>query len=95
MNTDTDKICIGTAEHPFKGTYDGNEKTIGGLIVTHDNMAATGLFGVVEGATLTDIRIQDVKNFSKSGVAGGLCGISRGSVKMGANSTVVKTKSAT
>ena len=130
LNTDTDKICIGTAEHPFKGTYDGNEKTIGGLIVTHDNMAATGLFGVVEGATLTDIRIQDVKNFSKSGVAGGLCGISRGSVnitnvlcdglnlagsevvgglcgkvesgtltvkacKMGANSTVVKTKSAT
>lgn len=130
LNTDTDKICIGTAEHPFKGTYDGNKKTIGGLIVTHDNMAATGLFGVVEGATLTDIRIQDVKNFSKSGVAGGLCGISRGSVnitnvlcdglnlagsevvgglcgkvesgtltvkacKMGANSTVVKTKSAT
>ena len=35
------------------------------MIVTHDNMAATGLFGVVEGATLTDIRIQDVKNFSK------------------------------
>lgn len=130
LNTDTDKICIGTAEHPFKGTYDGNEKTIDGLIVTHDNMAATGLFGIVEGATLTDIRIQDVKNFSKSGVAGGLCGISRGSVnitnvlcdglnlagsevvgglcgkvesgtltvkacKMGANSTVVKTKSAT
>lgn len=45
-------------------------------------MAATGLFGVVEGATLTDIRIQDVKNFSKSGVAGGLCGISRGSVNI-------------
>ena len=67
MNTDTDKICIGTAEHPFKGTYDGNKKTIGGLIVTHDNMAATGLFGVVEGATLTDIRIQDVKQKWRSG----------------------------
>lgn len=130
LNASTDKICIGTAEHPFKGTYNGNGKLISGLIVTHDNMAATGLFGVVEGATLTDIRILDVKNFSKSGVAGGLCGISRGSVnitnvlcdglnlagsevvgglcgkmesgtltvkacKMGANSTVVKTKSAT
>ena len=59
------------------------KKSIGGLIVTHDNMAATGLFGVVEGATLTDIRIQDVKNFEqKGGVAGGLCGISRGSVNI-------------
>lgn len=30
LNTDTDKICIGTAEHPFKGTYDGNEKRLAG-----------------------------------------------------------------
>lgn len=80
--TAPDKICIGTADNPFKGVYNGDAKTISGLIVTNNEMTATGLFGVVDGATLTNIRIADVKNFSEKGAIGGVCGISRGAVEI-------------
>ena len=72
------KITIGTNENPFKGVYDGDAKTISGLIATDVNAYATGLFGVIDGAILKNMRVLDARNMSAAGQAGGICGMSRG-----------------
>ena len=54
---------IGTAEHPFSGTFDGNNKTISNLKITTGNYA--GLFGYVSTATIKDVKL------AKADVSGG------------------------
>ena len=44
---------IGTAEKPFKGTFNGNGKTIKGLY------GAAGLFGYVEGGTIKNVTLAE------------------------------------
>ena len=44
---------IGTAENPFKGTFNGNGKTIKGLFGT------AGLFGYVEGGTIKNVTLTE------------------------------------
>ena len=46
---------IGTAEHPFSGTFDGNNKTISNLKITTGNYA--GLFGYVSTATIKNVKL--------------------------------------
>lgn len=46
---------IGTAEHPFSGTFDGNGKTISNLKITTGNYA--GLFGYVSTATIKNVKL--------------------------------------
>ena len=46
---------IGTAEHPFSGTFDGNNKTISNLKITAGNYA--GLFGYVSTATIENVKL--------------------------------------
>lgn len=54
---------IGTAEHPFSGTFDGNNKTISNLKITTGNYA--GLFGYVSTATIKNVTL------AKADVSGG------------------------
>ena len=79
----TEKINIGTSDSPFKGTYDGKGWTIDQVISTEVTLSYTGLFAVIDGATLKNIRAKTVKNLTKptTGAAmavGGVCGVSRG-----------------
>lgn len=80
ITTGTVKIAIGTAEKPFKGSYDGDAKKIEGLICTFDGTAYTALFAVVDGARLSNIRVTGLKNLTKNGAlaVGGICALSRG-----------------
>lgn len=55
---------IGTAEHPFSGTFDGNSKTITGLTVSANGNL--GLFGVSQDSELKNFTI-DKANISGSG----------------------------
>lgn len=55
---------VGTADEPFSGHFDGNNKTISNLIINSGNYA--GLFGYVsDGATIENVTLKDV------GVSGG------------------------
>ena len=52
-----------TSSHPFKGIFDGNNKTISNLNVTQDSSskaATIGLFGIVEGGTIKNIKMEKV-----------------------------------
>ncbi len=49
---------IGTADHPFKGTFDGRGMSIRNFSVTATaEMTAVGLFGVVEDATIENVTL--------------------------------------
>lgn len=50
---------IGTAEHPFSGTFDGNNKTISNLKITAGNYA--GLFGYVSTATIKNVKLANAQ----------------------------------
>ena len=50
---------IGTAEHPFSGTFDGNNKTISNLKITTGNYA--GLFGYVSTATIKNVKLANAQ----------------------------------
>ena len=53
---------IGDSSNGFKGTFDGNGKTISGLSMTFDSLSADrgGLFGVTQGAVLKNIILTGV-----------------------------------
>lgn len=88
-------VCIGTATNPFKGVYDGNGMKISGysaadgitengLVVANAtaDMGDVALFGVVENATLKNIRLvvnnQNKTNDNRS--AAGICAVAKGTV---------------
>ena len=63
------------SSNAYKGTFDGNGKTINGLHVDSSE-AAVGLFGIVEGATIKDLTVKgDVKTSSTSSYSAGAGGI--------------------
>lgn len=63
------------ADHPFKGTFNGNRKVISGLTVTGD-YANAGLFGVVDGGTIQGVTVTNGKVTSAAAGAnvGGIVG---------------------
>lgn len=63
------------ADHPFKGTFNGNEKVISGMTVAGD-YANAGLFGVVDGGTIRNVTVKDGKVTSAAAGAnvGGIVG---------------------
>lgn len=77
--TDTDSFTpIGTAAHPFKGTFDGGNHTITGLsaVGTYDTDVAgsyLGLFGYTSGAKIQDLTLSGV-DFNGAYMAGGFAG---------------------
>ena len=65
----------------FKGTFNGDNKTIIGLKITSTtgNDAAIGLFGVVDGGTVKNLTLNNVDiNVANSNLAGGAIGLMLG-----------------
>ena len=63
------------ADHPFRGTFNGNNKVISGMTVAGD-YANAGLFGVVDGGTIQNVTVKDGKVTSAAAGAnvGGIVG---------------------
>jgi len=51
---------IGTVDHPFAGYYDGNNYSIDNLSINRPLENNIGLFGVMAGANLFDIKLLEV-----------------------------------
>lgn len=49
---------IGTSEGAYKGTFDGQGHTISGLKVTGTGSAANGIFGVIAGGCVKNLRLE-------------------------------------
>lgn len=69
-------ISIGSVPNcPFKGQYDGGGHTISNLWIDRPSSAGVGLFGFVEGAVLTNIKIDSPSiegHFGVGGLVGGV-----------------------
>lgn len=62
------ELSIGTVDYPFKGVYDGDGKKI-----TNNQ----GLFGVIENATIKDVRMEGCNLVSTSDIGGLICTTSK------------------
>ena len=69
----TEWTPIGKESQPFKGTFDGNGKTITGLKCTDTSKEYVGLFGYASGATIQNVTVQGA-TFNGNGFIGGVCG---------------------
>ena len=69
----TEWTLIGKESQPFKGTFDGNGKTITGLKCTDTSKEYVGLFGYASGATIQNVTVKDA-TFNGNGFIGGVCG---------------------
>jgi len=59
------------AKSPFKGNFNGNNKIITGLIIDNSkSMGNFGLFGTVDGGTITNLGIEDVEIRNRAGAMG-------------------------
>lgn len=64
-----DWIPIGTMEHPFTGSYNGNGYEIRGLTMTDPDAELTGLFGAAKDAHIYNIILRDC-DMIEGGLAG-------------------------
>ena len=64
---------IGTAEHPFTGRFDGQNKTISNVTVSGADKVGVGFFGVIKGAAIQNLNLENV-NISGKERVGGLAG---------------------
>lgn len=64
---------VGNSSAPFKGIFDGNEKTITGLWINRNSTDNIGLFGCLQSATIKNLIIRDVtiKGCNNVGVLAG------------------------
>ncbi len=60
---------IGTQSNPFKGTFDGNGKTISNMTIDNSSGIFQGLFGKIDGAVIEKLGVTDVAliTFNNSG----------------------------
>ena len=82
---------IGTSSLPYTGTFDGKGFTISGLYFNDSNTLHVGLFGCVEGGTISGVTVQG----SFTGYnAGGICGYQKsGTIRNCQNLASVNAKS--
>ena len=89
--TDNDEKCgetqfnpIGTEDHPFKGTFDGNDKKISNIniIASKDN---AGLFGYIDSANIHDLTISGIVSAENKNNVGLLAGYIKNSDIYGIN----------
>jgi len=78
-NTSTGFDPIGDSSNPFTGTFNGNNMKIHGLFIDNTASDYIGLFGRIDGATITNVKVRDVKLRGKNFV-GGLMGYAINSV---------------
>lgn len=76
-------IPIGTPDHPFKGSYDGDNHIISGIYITeyenmYDNFSNIGVFGTTTNSTIQNLRIMNCLIDTNKGYVGGLVGYSSG-----------------
>ena len=64
---------IGTTSAPFMGYFDGNKKTIKGLVINRPTTSYVGLFGDVKNGTILRM-VVDNCNVQGQNDVGGLCG---------------------
>ena len=86
---------IGTLNSPFKGTFDGQGKTISGLYFNNSEQSYVGLFGCVgSGGIVKNVNVTDSYMSGKWSV-GGICGRNMGGTLQGCTSgcTVTGVKS--
>jgi hypothetical protein len=69
---------IGNADQPFTGTINGQGHTIKGLTINRKDSERVGLFGVVSGATISDIQLSNI-SVTGTSIVGELVGFSRNS----------------
>lgn len=67
-------VPIGSPFNPFRGTFDGNGKTINGLRINTSGGWYTGMFSGVSGAIIKSVGLTNV-NVSGGGFTGALAGI--------------------
>jgi len=89
-------VSIGSNSKPFAGTFDGKGHSISGLYINAENKEYLGLFSVVEGATVKNVKI--VNSYIKSNYpnVGSLAGRVRKSSISGvySNAVLVNTRNA-
>lgn len=88
--TQEPKVCIGTAANPFRGVYDGAGMKISGMTGGEEKgmaapaatvgMGDIALFGVVESATLKNIRLvaNNQNKTAENTSAAGICAVAKG-----------------
>jgi hypothetical protein len=74
-------LPIGTAEKPFKGTFNGDGKVISGLVINNSAAELVGFFGVVDGGEVKKLGIADA-NITGKDVVGGVAGRIRSGAKL-------------
>ena len=65
---------IGTESKPFTGTFDGNGYKITGLTIDRKTEEFAGLFGFINGGTITNLALEDV-DIVRSMLAGAIAGV--------------------
>lgn len=50
-------VPIGTADHPFNGTFSGGSHTVSGLNINDGSLDNAGLFGYASGATISNLTV--------------------------------------
>ena len=81
---------IGTADSPFKGTFDGNGYTISGLYYKNAQAIRGGLFGEVANATIRNLKLTNSYIEAKSNV-GSIAGRGSGKFTGIYSDAIVKT----
>lgn len=61
-------IPIGTADHPFRGVFDGQGHTIKNVRTYRDNGTDVGLFGYTNGAVISNLILQNISLKGESNV---------------------------
>ncbi len=69
---------IGTSATPFTGTFDGNYCTISGFNKAGDTSSSVGLFGVIDGGTVKNLRMSDCSVWLSNANSGVYVGILAG-----------------
>ena len=69
-NKENNYTPIGTESHPFRGTFDGQGKTISGLNINLSTTDYVGLFGIINGATIKNVKLDNSTITGKNSVGG-------------------------
>ena len=86
VDKNTQWTPIGTEAHRFKGTFDGNGKTITGLKCTNTSKNYVGLVGYADDATIQNVTVKD-SEFNGNKYIGAVCGFIVGSIITGGTIT--------
>ena len=81
FNPNTGDYVTGETKYPFKGTFDGNGKTIRNMTVSTAT-TGTGLFGYIEGGSVSDLTLTNVKISSNDDGVGAVAGYIAGGAEI-------------